>query len=221
MKVLPISDVHGKDEVLHYIVDNIPSDTYDIITVSGDIWEGSSITKKYVWMSFQETVDKPIILIQGNHDYAPSSVFDDVPNIHLLYNETIEVNNVSFFGTPNTVNFGMWNYMNDEEHLLELWKKTIPDNVDVVLSHGPPYGYGDNCNQQVYNNDENSHLGSKSLNSIILERNPKYCIFGHIHTGDRHTIMPNGTICLNCSVLDEAYQFMKFNPPPEVVELEL
>jgi Icc-related predicted phosphoesterase len=221
MKVLPISDIHGNDSVLDYIVDNIPNDTYDVITVSGDVWEGATIKKKYTWINFQESVDRPIILIQGNHDYSPSSVFDDVPNIHLLYNNDIEIDGVTFFGTPNTVNFGMWNHMNDEEYLLDLWDKNMPNNVDVVLSHGPPHGYCDNCNQPVYGNNSESMLGSKSLKTVLLDKSPKYVFCGHIHTGDRFSVMSNGTKIYNVSCLDEAYQFMVFNPAPEVIELDI
>lgn len=221
VNILPISDIHGQPHVLDYILEDIDPDSYDIITCSGDVWEGTSSGGVYKWVNFQKAIGKPIVMIQGNHDFWSSSAFDQVDDIHLLHNELYEFNGVKFFGTPYTVNFMNWNHMSDEDSLYEMWNKLIPENLDVLLSHGPPYGYGDNCNQPVYGNTAESRLGSKALKEVILNKNPKYCIFGHIHSGDRRTIMDNGTICLNVSCLDEAYKFGVFNPYPEVVELEL
>jgi Icc-related predicted phosphoesterase len=221
LKILPISDIHGKPQPIAYIKENFDRGDFDAIVASGDLWEGRSPNGKYRWDDLQKAFEVPIVMIQGNHDYFENNIFDQYPNIHLLHNDTIEIDGVKFFGTPYTVNFCDWNYMNDEKSLYDMWDIVVPKNIDVLLSHGPPFGYGDNCNQKVYNNDEHSHLGSKALREIILKKNPKYCIFGHIHSGDRKTVMDNGTICLNVSCLDEAYQFGGFNPYPEVVELEL
>lgn len=221
MKILPISDIHGIPHIFDYILNEIDKDSYDLITCSGDIWEGTSPTGHYRWDNFQQRTNKPIIMIQGNHDFWPSTAFNEYPNIHLLHNESIEINGVKFFGTPHTVNFMNWNHMSDEKSLFEMWDKLVPKGLDVLLSHGPPYGYGDNCNQPVYGNTPDSKLGSKALKQIILDKSPKYVFCGHIHTGDRITEMKNGTKIYNVSCLDEAYQFMGFNPPPEVVELIL
>jgi len=221
LKILPISDIHGQPHVFDYIVGDIDPDSYDIVICAGDVWEGTGIKGKFKWMNFQNAIQKEIVMIQGNHDFWTSTAFDDVPEIHLLHNESVTIDGVKFFGTPNTVNFGNWNHMNDEKSLFELWDKQMPDDIDVMLSHGPPFGYGDNCNQPVYGNTADSHLGSKALAEIILNKNPQYVFCGHIHTGDRVTEMDNGTKIHNVSCLDEAYKFMEFNPPPEVVELRI
>lgn len=221
MKILPISDIHGIPHILNYISDEIDPDSYDLITCSGDIWEGTSPNGHYKWDNFQKEINKPIVMIQGNHDFWSSTAFDQYPNIHLLHNEELEIDGVKFFGTPYTVNFLNWNHMSDEKALFDMWDIVVPKDLDVLLSHGPPYGYGDNCNQPVYGNSSESKLGSKALKQIILDKNPKYVFCGHIHTGDRITEMENGTKIYNVSCLDEAYKFMGFNPPPEVVELEL
>lgn len=221
MNILPISDIHGDDDILYYIMDYMNPDDFDIVTVSGDLWEGTSINKVKSWVAFQEIIKKPIIMIQGNHDYFPNTAFNDVEDIHLLHNESMEIDGVTFFGTPFTVNFCGWNWMNSEEALFEMWDKVIPENLDVLLSHGPPRGYCDNCNQPIYGNTADTHIGSNSLTLILLDKNPKYVFCGHIHTGDRFHTMPNGTKVYNVSCIDEAYQFNKFNPPPTVIELEL
>ena len=221
MKILPLSDIHGNFDILEYVLNEIPKDSYDVVTVSGDVWEGTSPTPKIKWAKFQKNIDKPIVMIQGNHDFWASSTFDDIPDIHLLHNEVIEIDGVKFFGTPHTVNFGNWNWMNSEDNLFEMWDNIVPKNIDVMLSHGPPFGHCDNCNQPVYGNTADSKLGSKSLLAILLDKSPKYVFCGHIHTGNRTSVLENGTKIYNVSCLDEAYHFDVFNPLPEVVEIEL
>lgn len=222
IKILPISDLHGKhNEIFEYILDNIDVVDYDIVTASGDLWEGTSNTPRTDWINFQKIIKKPIILIQGNHDYFSSDMFDKCDNIHLLHNESIIINGVKIFGTPYTTNFMDWNWMSSEDKLFEMWNKLVPNDTDVLLSHGPPYGFCDNCNQSAYGNTKYSKLGSKALLEILLDKSPKYLFCGHIHTGDRFKQVENGTKIYNVSCLDEAYQFQGFNPPPKVVELEL
>lgn len=221
MKILPISDIHGKVEILNHILATIDSDDYDVVVVCGDVWEGSKVTAKTDWVSFQQVIQKPIIMIQGNHDYWDNTIFDDCEDIHLLHNDLLEIDGVKFFGTPYTVNFGGWNWMNSEESLYDMWSDTIPEGIDVLLSHGPPYGHCDNCNQPVYTNDSESKLGSKSLYSVLIDKAPKYVFCGHIHTGDRFKVLNDVTKVYNVSCLDEAYQFMGCNPEPSVIELEL
>lgn len=220
MKILHISDLHGRHlEVFEWILYNIDSADYDVVVASGDLWEGTSINPVNDWIEFQKTIGTPIIVIQGNHDYFDNTVFDNTPDIHLLHNESVEIDGVKFFGTPYTVSFCGWNWMNSEESLYEMWHNLIPDNIDVLISHGPPHGHCDNCNQHVHGNDENSHLGSKALYAIIFEKSPKIVLCGHIHSSDRESVMTNGVKIYNGSCLDEAYKFLGYNDPPRIVEL--
>lgn len=219
MKVLPISDIHGKPQPFAYIKEFFKKGDFDIITISGDIWEGTSPNGKYKIDDLQKTFDVPIVMIQGNHDYWSTSTFDLYPNIHLLHNETVEIDGVKFFGTPYTTTFLDWNWMMSEGELFKMWDSLIPENLDVILSHGPPYGFCDNVNQSVYGHNSESKLGSKALLAVLLNKSPKYVFCGHIHSGDRFKQMNNGTKIYNVSCLDEAYQFDGFNPVPEIIEL--
>lgn len=223
MKILPLSDIHGNHNIYHHIIDNYNVEDYDVVTITGDLWEYVHCDTEQVdsLVDFQKEIDKPIVLIQGNHDYWSGSLFDEIDNIHLLHNTCVTIDGVKFFGTPYTTTFMDWNWMLNEEKLYECWNSLMPDDADVVLSHGPPLGYCDNCNQAVYNNDADTHLGSTSLLTVLLDKNPKYVFCGHIHTGDREGVLDNGTKVINASCLDEAYKFLGWNPAPSIVELEL
>lgn len=70
--------------------------------------------------------------------------------------------------------------LNRGKKLLDKWKK-IPDHTDILITHGPPLGYGD----QIWEDD---HVGCLDLlNTVRLRVKPKYHIFGHIHEGKNLT----------------------------------
>ena len=59
--------------------------------------------------------------------------------------------------------------------ILEKWKK-IPENVDVLFTHTPPFGILDMTRSGV-------HAGCEDLVKEIDRIKPKAHIFGHIHDG--------------------------------------
>lgn len=66
---------------------------------------------------------------------------------------------------------------------LEKWS-AIPDDVDVLLTHGPAVGYGDFCTTDV-------RAGCVELLTTIQQRvKPKYHVFGHIHEGEDSGVLP-------------------------------
>ena len=82
-----------------------------------------------------------------------------------------------------------------------LWQM-IPDNVDILISHGPPKGYLDVTRDLRLR--ELIHVGSKSLTQQVKERiKPILHAFGHIHdeTGVRNfgIVQEAGITFVNCS----------------------
>ncbi len=53
----------------------------------------------------------------------------------------------------------------------------IPEGVDLLMTHGPPLGYGDLC--------KGGHRAGclQLLHTIQRKIKPKYHVFGHIHEG--------------------------------------
>ncbi|MBU0906765.1 MAG: metallophosphoesterase [Nanoarchaeota archaeon] len=61
-------------------------------------------------------------------------------------------------------------------------------NVDILVSHQPPYGYLDKVSGK-YGAPKNwwgKHAGSKILLKAIKKYQPKYVFCGHIHEGEGH-----------------------------------
>ena len=62
--------------------------------------------------------------------------------------------------------------------LREKWK-LIPQEVDILVTHGPPLGYGDRVSG-------GERAGCLDLLDEVKHRiKPKYHIYGHIHEGER------------------------------------
>lgn len=55
----------------------------------------------------------------------------------------------------------------------KLWNM-IPENTNILVTHGPPYGILDL-------NMQKQHTGCKDLLNQVLKIKPKLHIFGHIH----------------------------------------
>jgi Icc-related predicted phosphoesterase len=218
MKILPISDIHNDFSIFKYITTKITQD-YDVLTISGDIFEGRN-TKPLEFIQviedLQKQIQKPIVMIQGNHDYWNHTIFDDSKDIHVLHNSGIEIDGVKFWGSPYTPRFFNWNFMLDDRStgMDEIFINDMPSDVDVLLSHGPPFGLCDKVR------DRGEPLGSVSLLDGLYTNKPRYVFCGHIHTGDRHDILSiyNYDIHIyNVSCLDEQYFFTQI---PTVVEID-
>ena len=81
------------------------------------------------------------------------------------------------WGSPWTPAFCDWGFnLERGEHIKAKWDM-IPDNTDILITHGPPLGIGDKCS-----NGEQAGC-SDLLDSIRKRIRPLYNIYGHIHEG--------------------------------------
>jgi Icc-related predicted phosphoesterase len=72
-----------------------------------------------------------------------------------------------------------WFFMKEEPELAEVFSK-MPDNLDVLITHGPPYGILDPGYQA-------DHVGSTALKSAVIDKYPTHHVFGHLHAaGGKH-----------------------------------
>ena len=197
-KYIFISDSHNKHKQLI-----IPE--CDFLIHCGDI---SSMGYEHEVISFLSWFNKQKarhkIFIAGNHDWMfernrtlAKSLIPE--GIIYLEDEAIEIEGINFYGTPVNLEFCNWAFNRTEESLRRYFEG-IPDNVDVLITHNPPYGILDEVN------NNGMHLGSPSLTDIVLTRvNPKIHAFGHLHSSHGTKRIGN-TLFINASNLDEDYQ---------------
>jgi hypothetical protein len=131
-----------------------------------------------------------------------------VTKAHYLEDSGIEIAGVKFWGSPWQPEFYDWAFnLPRGQALADKWA-LIPDDIDVLITHGPPLGILD----QVITGD---HVGCADLLEAVQLIKPKVHIFGHIHEGYGR-IEQNGTVFINASVCTARYRPIN---PPIVVEV--
>lgn len=226
INIVSISDLHG------FLPSNLPEG--DILTICGDICpvKGShSPTTQIYWLNnhfipwISELVNsnkfKHAVFITGNHDFVFNSIHKNnnplftlnLPeNIHYLFDNEITIEDVRIYGTPWTPTFGNWAFMHNEAILNNIFMK-IPEGIDILLTHGPAYGYNDTILQYPERINGEQHIGSTALERHIKRAKPKWLLAGHIHSGS-HSIekcltdymdLSKYINCVNVSIMDEDY----------------
>ena len=77
----------------------------------------------------------------------------------------------------------------------------IPDDTDILLTHGPAFGILDTVDGRRHDN-----LGCELLTERLERLNVKLHNFGHIHTGYGY-FRKGDTHHFNSAVLDERYNY--------------
>jgi Icc-related predicted phosphoesterase len=200
MKICFASDNHGQ-------FFKIPE--CDVLVISGDICpnfvnntsmdaqlQRNWLTSKFApWIKNQ----KMVICTWGNHDFVGQYLHNeiDIPNCKFLIDESFEYNGLKFYGSPWQLRFFDWAFNLDEKDLDSVYSM-IPNNVDILITHGPVYGYGDLT-------PTNENVGSIYLKNKILEIKPKISVYGHIHHSHGEYSL-GSSLLLNASVVDERYK---------------
>jgi Icc-related predicted phosphoesterase len=108
---------------------------------------------------------------------------------------------VTIWATPWSIAFGDWAFMKSAEQLAATYAR-IPAGIDVLMSHQPPYGYGDLVTDL---SGDRAHVGSRELLAAIERVRPGIVVCGHIHAGHGR-YEHQGVPIYNVSVVDERYR---------------
>lgn len=100
------------------------------------------------------------------------------PNVFYLENSFVEIDQIKIWGSPYTPTFGYgWAFNVDRGYdSAQIWNG-IPSDTDIVITHGPVYGYCD----RAQNTNEN--VGCSDLYYKMNQLNCKLHFSGHIHEG--------------------------------------
>lgn len=218
-RITVISDLHTRQGIIP--ATDLPGG--DILICAGDIMN-SGYNKNDIWdfchwfQSLKQYEDK--VFIAGNHDRMfenhPEDVkvwLDKFPLINYLQDEQLTFyfdgpngdmpeDNIRIYGLPHTPEFYNWafNVPRNSHKMQEIVNK-IPENTDILITHGPPYGILDTVSPRSY-----QALGCEVLRDGVKQVRPKIHIFGHIH-GGRGIEYIDGTLFINASVLNEQYEY--------------
>ena len=117
------------------------------------------------------------IVVPGNHEFfleADPSERSLLSNATLLINEGVEIEGLRIWGTPVNPLYGGAFGLSSAKDRKRLYAE-IPQNTDVVISHGPPYGILDTAPVSGL------HQGCRELLDAVTQIRPKLHVFGHIH----------------------------------------
>ena len=199
MTITCLSDTHS----LHHRIPSIPD--ADILIHAGDIskyGDESQVVDFLHW--FSALPHKHKIFIAGNHDFFFENKREDyirtvIPdNVIYLNDSGCEINGIRIWGSPVTPEFMNWAFNRKRgTEIQQHWNK-IPENTDILITHGPPAGILDTTTNF-------QKTGCEDLLNTVLKIRPAFHIFGHIH--EAHGIITQeATTFVNAAILDEKYR---------------
>lgn len=192
MHIVVISDTHE----LHRRVEVPPA---DLLICAGDFTVFSkslSAIKDFDdWLGTLSHQWK--LVVPGNHEFF----LEEEPrrkslisNATVLIDQAVELNGVKIYGSPMTPLYGGAFGKSREVDRVRHWAQ-VPEDVEVLITHGPPSGILDCAPGQ------SEHIGDPELAARIekLDSLKLHC-FGHVHSAygreDR-----NGVVFINAALL--------------------
>lgn len=230
MRIVLISDTHSLHRNMTYDVsDFIDPNSTNVIIHSGDMSNIGQQHEVEDFISWFKTLDgfDYKIFIAGNHDLSFENKLEWLED--LLSEENLGPHNcfyledsemlivdgefsrpIKVYGSPWQPFFHNWafNLPRGGDGLNQKWL-SIPEDVDILITHGPPFGIRDNIGQ--------IGLGCYLLKRRIEQLKPILSVFGHIHGGAGGYIDKDGTMFVNASTCTEKY---KPTNKPIVAELK-
>lgn len=211
-KVIVISDTHGKHDLLtgdiNTLINQTPVDPDNTILIhAGDVSNVGKIHEINAFTNWFNNFDvKHKIFIAGNHDFGfeairhSNEIGISIPHgVIYLQDEMVEVDGVKIYGSPWQPRFYDWAFNVDRGDAIAKKWETIPEGLDILITHGPPFGILDDTIQGM-------RVGCEELYKKVVDVKPKYHVFGHIHYG-YGTREYDGTFFINASSLGENYRY--------------
>lgn len=198
MKIVAISDTHGRHQQVQ-----LPEG--DILLHAGDVsgrGKEAEILEFLNWFSAQDFKYK--IFTPGNHDFyfeqaTPAAIQAILPpNVIYLNDSGVTIEGINIWGSPITPWFYNWAFNRHRGDAIQKHWDLIPENTDILITHGPPKGILDT----VVSGDT---VGCERLVDALKIVKPKYHIFGHIHEA-RGVLKQKQTTFFNASVVNLRYE---------------
>jgi hypothetical protein len=204
IKCTAISDTHTMHDKL-----NLKSGG-DILIHSGDhsfLGQPDEVYPFMDWLAKQPYQYK--VFIAGNHDMGWEPIGEGIKcdkdgyfvfrgrifrkglekeyrsyaeNLDLIYlhNEELLFQGLRIYGSPYQPEFCGWAFGTNSEKAYDIASE-IPINVDILVTHGPPYGIRDEVIRRSIWDGRDPRTGCEALKHYVCTYKPKYHVFGHIH----------------------------------------
>ncbi|KAH7255833.1 Metallo-dependent phosphatase-like protein [Fusarium redolens] len=178
VSIVCISDTHNSQPHLPF---------GDILIHAGDLTQSGTLREleaTIAWLNSQPHTHK--IIIAGNHDILldkgcdrreGDAVIEEAINwgdCIYLQNETTTITcsngrSLKIYGSPLSPRYGNWSFQYPRSQ--DVWSGTTPNDIDVLVTHGPPFAHLD------------LNLGCYYLLQELWRIRPLLHVFGHAHEG--------------------------------------
>lgn len=218
MRIVCISDTHS----LHKIMDDLnPLPQGDVLLHAGDCTNKGKDFEIEDFLYWFKNISgfKHKIFIAGNHDFGFEGYNNRTPwindllsvekllhtNVTYLHDSGFTIESPEFsrpikvWGSPWQPEFFNWafNLPRGGNELREKWDM-IPEDTDILITHGPPHGIRD------YTEYGKQNVGCELLRLRTDIVKPKIHVFGHIHSAYGPAYI-GGTTFINASICTERY----------------
>jgi len=189
MKICAISDLH--DQQSHY-ADELSRLDAEVLVVAGDLTNWGDEQACLMAITFLNSLKNFTykLIIAGNHDFwfekrmRQKRTHEVTKGMFYLHESGITIQGRHFWGSPYTEKFGSYAFMYDPSQAKRRWSK-IPDQVDVLITHGPPKTILD-----TLAGTDKGFLGCPALYERVKQVQPIHHVFGHIHSSHGQKVLP-------------------------------
>ena len=197
MQVTLISDTHNRCEG-SFVPDG------DLLIHAGDLTMGGKPPEILQALAWLESLPHPHkVVIAGNHDFFFQQ--NDLAakwlrnaGIHYLQDQEVTIEGLRIWGSPWQPEFHGWAFNLPRNEPLKAKWDLIPSGIDILVTHGPPFGLGDRT-------QGGEQVGCNELLGALDRVQPKLHVFGHIHEA-RGFYQRGKSVLVNASMLDRRYR---------------
>lgn len=203
-RIICLSDTHNCNQQIE-----VPDG--DVLIHAGDATVRGTLSEVENFLQwFSALPHKRKIFVAGNHDwlYETNNIYarnlTAKFNIEYLQDSFTEIEGLKIYGSPWQPRFYDWAFnLNRGAEIAEKWK-LIPDDTDVLITHGPPHGILDEVPRAFWIENTGCEELIKKV-EVLSGKNLKLHIFGHIHCGYGQT-EKFGVKFVNAANCDESYE---------------
>lgn len=177
----------------------------DVLIHAGDLTQSGTFQELQDALDWLHTLPHPIkIVIAGNHELLRDSAWDDSSgqaaseraqlnwgDVIYLENDEVTIScqngrQLRVYGSPYSTRHSNWAFQYPRNQ--DVWAGSVPDGIDVLITHGPPFVHLDLLK-----------WGCPHLLQTLWRVQPRLHVFGHIHEG-------SGTDLMLFNGLQQAYE---------------
>jgi predicted phosphohydrolase len=174
MRIVAVADTHTFQDDLGALPDG------DVFIHAGDLCRGGRLDELRTAVNWLRALPhRHKLVVAGNHDWcfvrerqrALEVLGDDVV---YLEDSGVVIEGARFWGSPWQPAFNNWAFNLPRGEALGAKWALMPAVVDVLVTHGPPHGIGDDSGDP-------GRQGCQELLAAVRRVRPLLHIFGHIH----------------------------------------